>query len=308
MAILQTVWKLDKVVMPSSVEFSQISSSRIDAGIESMLEYPAGHPHPMFRANLRQRPRVEFVTPELDVLLGAIGVGGASVGTNTDCFLKAGTQTGSTARASTAHTRLRIASSFAYWSQIRLTHNGKSEATVMVMPVYDGTNNPIVIAGGSVALSGNLGAGTFFGAGPLYINGTEVVGVQSITIDSGMKLIQAGDASNVWDTFIGVEQTAPSVTVQLLREYNWSGLTLPGTALNGSTGLVCYARKYSNNGTRVANATTQHISFTGLLGTAIPMDTNGQASSPITDTIKFELISSSDSVVPLTLSTSAAIP
>jgi hypothetical protein len=57
----------------------------------------------------------------------------------------------------------------------------------------------------------------------------------------------------------------------------------------------------------VANATAQHIKFTGLNGIATPVDSNGQQSSPITDTVRVQLTSVSDSVLPLTVNTASAI-
>lgn len=294
---VDTIHKLDKIVLPSTVVFSGIRSSRWNAGIESLLERPAGHPHPMFRANLSQKPVLEFTTWELDVLLGAIGVGGASLG-STATYFKKGAVTGNDARASTTHQKITITASCAYWSTIRLTHNGVSEATVMLTAVYDGTNNPFIYAG-SQALSGNLSAGNFFGAGPVSINGTAITGIKEITIDSGVRLIQEGASSELWDTFVGIEQTAPRVTIRTLKMTNWASLGLTGTVLDGTNGLVFYARKFSPQG-RVADGTAEHIKFIGLTGSAIPVDTNGEGSGPISDTLVCELTSGSDSIVPLT--------
>ncbi len=103
-----------------------------------------------------------------------------------------------------------------------------------------------------------------------------------------------------------MQRRTPKVTIKTLENVNWATLGLAGTALNGSTGLVFYGRKYSAQG-RVANATAEHIKFTGLNGSAIPMDSDGQDSSPISDTLVCELISASDSVLPLTLNAASAI-
>ncbi len=307
-----TIYKCDKVVLPSSVEFSQVRSSRWMGNVQSISERPAGHPHPMFQGVQSIKPAFEFTTPELDVLLAAIGVGGASVGSSTTYF-KAGAATGSVARATTSHKKVVITSSVGYWTQIRLPHNGIGEATVMLQAIYDGSNDPFITTS-SVALSGNLGVGTYFGAGPVSMNGTALTGVQEISIDSGVRLIQAGDASEEFDTFVGVEMTEPVVTIKFMNVINWDTVGIRGVALNGSTGLVFYARKYKASaagsfsaGTRVANATAEHIKFIGLNGVAVPVDTNGQQSSPTTDTIQFRLSSASDSVVPLTGTVSSAI-
>src|SRR6185369_11511222 len=140
-------------------------------------------------------------------------------------------------RATTSHQRIVISQSCVYWTSIRLTDKGMGEAQVMIVPIYDGVNDPFVYTG-SVALSGSLVAGTFFGAGPVSVNGVAIPGIQEITIDSGVKLVQLGDASEEFDTFAGIEEGRPSVTVKTYETMNWSSLGLRGTALNGATGLV----------------------------------------------------------------------
>lgn len=301
---LTTVWKLDRIVFPST-SINVIANARWQANISSMVERPAGHVSPMFVANQNQKPALEFTTPELDTLLAAINVGGASFGT-IDTFFKKGAVTGSVARATSEHQRVRIASSCGYLTRIRLPHNGRSEATAVLQANYDGTNDPFAYTG-SVSLSGNLAAGTFFGAGPVSINGTALGGVQEISVDTGVRLIQAGGESEEFDTFVGVEMVEPVVTIQFLQVINWATIGLRGTTLDGTNGLVFYGRKFSAGGSRVANNTAQHVKFTGLNGIAVPVDSSGQMGSPVTDTIRVQLTSASDSVLPLTINTASAI-
>ena len=301
-----SIFKLDKIVLPSSVEFVELSNQRWDAGIEQMIEYPAGHPHPMFTAVKSQKPKIEFTTPQISTLLANVGVGGASITSPITTYFKAASATGSVARATTGHKKVVLNKTLAYWNTLRLPHNGKAEVDVVLCAVWDGTNDPFVYTG-SVALSGNLTAAEYFGAGPVTINGTNVPGVQSIEIASGVKLIEAGEASNVWDDFVGLEMTAPVVTIRTFEPTNWPTLGLTGTALDGTNGLKFFARKYSANGSRVANATTQHVKFVGLLGSAVPVDSSGQDAGPITDTLKCTLVSSDDSVPPLAGTVDSAI-
>ena len=303
---INTLHRLDKIVFAGPSTLNEISSSRISAGIESMLEHPAGHVWPMFRANMRQRPTIEGSTPQLATFLALCNAGGVALGAST-FYLKKATTTGSVARATTGHKRIVVNSLVLHWTQIRLPHNGKGEAQFIVTANYDGTNAPFVYTG-SIALTGNLTATEYFGAGPVYINDVLVPGVQDITIDSGIQLVQEGGESDVWDTFVGIETGAPTITIQTKEETNWSTLGLAGVALDGSDGVLCFARKYAANGARVANATTEHISFQGLLGSAIPQDTNGEGTSTISDTLKCELVASSDSVLPLLTSVGVAIP
>ncbi len=297
--------RLDKIVLPSSTEISVINSARIDAGITNQTMRPAGHAHPMFTSNQSQTPKVEFTTPQLDVVLGYMTLAGVAMGT-TDLYLKAASNPGNVARATTGHKKLRMTAGVGYWSQINLKHNAPSDITGVLEPIYDGTNDPIVYAG-SQALSGNLAVGTFFGAGPVAINGTALGAVQSISVASGIQTTKLGGESEEFPTFAGIEMTEPVITIQFQREYNWSSIGLRGTTLDGTNGLVFYARKFSNGASRVANATAEHIKFTVLNGLANPVDSSGQNSSPISDTIRIHARSASDSVLPMTVNTASAI-
>lgn len=302
---ISTLHRLDRIALPSSVNIDQIKSAKWSAGAEAMLEYAAGHTHPQFVATMKQSPTLEFSTSQLSTLLAAVGVGGIAPAAITT-YLKAASTTGNVARATTGHKRLVINSSVVYWTQIRLPHNGEGEAQVVIACNFDGTNAPFVYTG-SVALAGNQTAAEHFGCGPVSINGSAIPGVQEVTISSGIQLVQEGGESEVYNTFTGIEQTRPTITIQTREMINWSTIGLAGTALNGSTGVVVYARKFAANGQRVANATTEHISFQGLLGQAIPQDTSGDGGNVCSDTILCNLVASSDSVLPLLTSTGVAI-
>lgn len=302
---ISTLFKLDQVLLPGSVAVSNIKSQRWASGVSDFLENPSGHVYPMFTSVQQQEPMVEFTSPSIDKILGVVGVGGAALGATTT-YLKLATTTGSVARATTSHSKIVLTSSIAYWRSIRLSHNGTGEIAVSLMANYDGTNDPFIYTA-SVALNGNLAADNWFGAGPVSINGVAVPGIKEISIDNEVKLIQEGASSEEFDTFIGIESCRPTITIKTKQMVNWATLGLRGSALDGTNGIVCYGRKFTPNGSRVADATAGHLKFIGLLGTVKPVDTSGDGTSPMTDTLKATLVSSSDSVAPLTFSTASAI-
>lgn len=305
---IATIHKLDKIVFPSAAEVIACQNARWDAGIESMLERPSGHPDPMFVATRRQRPSLSFSTSQLDVVLALLGFSGLSTTTAINTYFKLATVTGSVARATLGHKRIAIQDACVYWTSIRLPHNGSGEVDVIIQTAYDGTNEPFVYTG-SIALSGTYAASnlSYFGAGPVSINGVSVGAIQDITVTSGIRLIQEGDASEVYDSFTGLEQTEPTIRVRTLHETNWSVLGLNGVALNGTTGIVCFGRKYAPDSTRVANGVAEHIKISSAFGRVRPVDTNGETTSPISDTLVAELRSNTDTGSPLTVATAQAI-
>jgi hypothetical protein len=286
---INTIYKLDKVVLASGQELHALNNSQTQFGIKSLIERSAGEVWPNFRANQEQKPMVNLTTKQLSVLLTNVPIDGTDSLEDIACYLKRASGTGSVARATAVHERGVIAEACVYWTSVRLPHNGPGEAQVVIVPIFDGTNDPIVFTG-SVSLPGTLTPAAYFGAGPVSINGTPVPGVQEITIESGIKILQLGDGSEEFDTFVGIETGEAVITLKTLEQTNWPTLGLRGTALNGTTGIVCYGRKFAANGSRVANATGEHLKFVGLNGTCLPVDTNGQDSSPVTDTLRVELI------------------
>ena len=303
---ISTLHRLDKIVMPSSVEILELTNMRWNAEIEDLLEYPAGHTVPMFVANKHQKPAIMFSTPMLSTLLANVTIAGAALGSTTTYFKKAATTGGSVARASAVHKKIVIASSIIYWKSIKLPHNAPGTAEVVIAANYDGTNDPFVYTG-TVALSGNLTATEYFGAGPCSINAVNIPGIAEITIDSGIEEIREGASSEEFDTFVGIGPMKPSITIRTFEMVNWSTYLLRGIALDGAAGVVAYARKFSSTGSRVADATAQHIKFIGLNGKANPTDTNGDNNAPLSDTIRCPLIAITDSTYPLTLTAGIAI-
>lgn len=305
--MITTVLKLDKVVLPGGVEFSHVVNGRVAPEIETFQERPAGHPFAMFRANTIHRPVATWTTQQIDVVLANLSVAGETLLLDSYLYEKIATRTGIPNRASAIHNRYRMPKGIVYWTNISLPHNGRGTADLMLMSEWDGTNDPL-ISQGSVVLPGNLIAGNHFGAGPVRINGVNIPGIQQIDVACSVQLIQAGDASEEFDSFIGIETSDPVVTITSNQRIDVGTLGLRGTTLNGSAGIVMYGRKYAANGSRVANGTAEHIAMQGLLGTALPVENTGAGTSAKSFQLRCELVASSDSVVPLVGFTGQTIP
>lgn len=302
---VSTIHRIDRIVSSTpSLALSQIVSQSAQTNNQQLRESAPGHVHPLFTAVQEQKPTFNFQTSELDTLLAAVGIGGATVA-NADLYQKLATTTGSVARATTSHARLRIAEGVIYWTSIRMAHNQVATADVIVAANYDGSNNPIA-ASGTVALSGNLTDALKFGVGPWSINGTAVPGIKEVELNSGIQLTQEGSGSELWDTFTGIEMTQPEIIIRTVEMVNYRTYALAGNALNGTTGVTGYARKFAPTG-RVANATAQHIQFLAANGVLVPQENAGEGTTPMTDTLIIHPIAASDSTLPITISTGQQI-
>lgn len=305
-----TYHKLDKVILNGGAfEFNVIGNVRVTSDIRQLLDYPAGHPHPMFTANQETKPAIAFSTPEIDTVWANIGSGGLAVTNASYLYFKNSTEVGIPSRVASTHRRYNVPKCLVYWTNVRAQHNGKGEADVVITTAYDGSNDPIILDSG-VALSGSLAAGSFFGAGPCLINGTqlEAGSIQSIDIASGITLEQIGGDTEEFDRFVGVQRTAPTVSIRTTEAEAFFTYLLRGTALDDVNGVVAYLRKYDNSGSRVANGTAEHVYCQGISGVARPQESGGDGSGVTNDQIKCDLIANSDDVLPLLQFTGQTVP
>lgn len=284
--------------------FSTIQNQDIKGGAEWFTVAPAGHPAPLFGAISKVRPEISFTTPQIDTVITALTTWGASISAKT--YQKLSSGVAPYARASTTSFKHTIANALAFWSNITLPMTGEATAQVMVRPVYDGSNSPIAFAGSSALPSGVLVATNEFAAGPVEINGTELDGIQSITINSGTQFTSKGDASSVYDTYGNLAVGECIVTIKTLNRINWSTILLSGL---GVTDLTFYAKKWANKSSNsfVANGTAEHILFNSTTALARPDDTSASGGDLYSDTMSFLILAPDDTHAPLTMTPSSAI-
>lgn len=298
--MISTRFKLDKLVIGSSFTLGTINSVQANFNTEVLTNYPAGHIAPMCIANLSQRPQFNVTTPDLATTLAAVPVNGLATTSDSYLYQKKATDTGSVARATTTHTRYVVSVVTVYWSTITLPNNGEGTVQLMVNPVWDGTND-IIVMGSAVALSGNLACDARYGCGPVSINGTSINGIQSIEVTSGAAMRALDASSEIWPSVCCIDRVAPVVRI-VTTDIQAANLGVTGTALDGSNGLVFWGRKH-----KVADATTAHIKFIGLNGIAHVESESGDSAQDYQATIVVQLSSASDSVMPLTYTTGQAI-
>ena len=300
-----TAHVLHGIVSASPSAFiSQISNARMSSGISALVAKAAGFPEPLFTGNEHQEPGIAFDCTQISTILGITGltIGSLAAG-NTDLYFKKLAYLASrTADATTAHTRVRMAEAFLLCNRITAGHRQEAVAQCRIGAIYDGTNEPMVPAG-TVALSGTPTSAEHFYAGPVFLNGSQVNGVQDIEIDFGRTLIEAGGESELYNTFVCEEGIAPVITIRCL-DLPWATpVGLNGLAI---TSLSVYLRKQGTT-SKVANGTAEHIKFAATSGLAVIEDTESGDNNPQMSTIKFILKAPNASGSSLTLTNGVAI-
>lgn len=304
------VWKPDRIVLGSAATFSQFESVTIAPQVEASFLRFAGHTSPMGRSLLRVRPLITFTTPEVSTVATSIPITGLALTDDSYIYFKQAATSGvsgATARATTSHARYVISQLVAYWTRIGGEHGSAATAEVVIAAVYDGTNAPFVYAG-SVALPGTFAVNNpvEFGIGPCSLTAAVAGAInlrpRAITINSGVQLLQEGNASEPYDTFVGVNTTEPTVEVQSHERLSMGQFGLLGDALS-STGIIGYFRKI---GERAADASTVHLQFSSAYGVVEPSDETTTDGMWI-DKVMVKLHAASDTTQPITFTGSSAI-
>jgi hypothetical protein len=307
---VSTVHVLHGIQTPTTF-YSQLEEATPSPQASVMPGYPAGIHNPLFKGIKGLKPSVPFRTTQLKTLLLQTGLYGAdqSAG-NVDLFYRKVTNLGTReADATAAHTRMRMAKAFLYTKSLNARHQGEATAEAEVIPIFDGTNVPIVAAG-SVALGGTSSAVEFFGLGPISINGIALPGDIDLTIDFGIELIRIGSASEAYDSFVAIRAINPIITIRSLTIESWASYGIVGAALS-STGFVGYLRKLNadvSGGTAyVSDATAQHIKLSAANGFVAVNNSSGGANNEVGTELKIYPRSTTATASPMSIDTASTI-
>lgn len=229
-------------------------------------------------------PVINFTTMEIAKALDVTGMGGAAISSNAVLYLQQCTQDG-TRKASTDHVTATIAAGFVQPVSISAPSNG-GKATMSVAihaRSTDGSTAPIAYAtGATYGLTVSESEG--FVAGPVSLNGSALAGVQNTNLDFGVSVGKQTADGEIYPTFLWVQEQKPRITIETLDPTVVNTYGVTGTA-QGSSDSVVYLRKVAKNGTRVANATAEHISFTVDDGMIVPTGQSGSHGSPRTGSV-----------------------
>jgi len=272
----------------SGVDFNltQVASWGHTPNLDTVLAGGAGALTRTFGYVRRGEPLLRIVTPQLATLFAEAGpkLKGLVIDADADdegivLYLQRMDSLG--AMAGATHFTMTVAKGLMVLSQVRAQDGqGPAVAVLDVHAADDGTNAAVAIAG-SVALGVATPTATeAFEIGPAQINNTTLEGIDSLVIDGGNrveKLWGDGDVfpQEVYHTDHNPTISAGSAYVDILAT-----LGITGAAIDAND-AVFYLRKCADDGTRVAAATGQHISFTVDKGIALPMPSDFAADPPI---------------------------
>lgn len=249
----------------SDLFLDQISDWAMDTRINNILLGADGMVDPSYVAVMSQSPSAAFTTSALATVLAKCGISGLAIAADADeygadLYLQKLAE-GATRASGSSHIRLRAAKGILVPRSLSAAQGaGVATLGLELIPTWNGSADPLVIAT-SQALAGTPSVGEAFTVGPVSINGAQVEGIQSITVDFGITLETLGSDGGVWPTFVCIRERRPTFRIETTDAgvINTFGLT---GAAQGGTDSVIYLRKMAEGGTRVADVTAEHISFT----------------------------------------------
>lgn len=291
-------------IQNDSTFISQITSSSLNMGVNAEKRYAAGHDHPLAIYNLSQDLSATFSTTQLKTVLDLCGMGIGDL-SEEDTILRVKAMAKYASRVGDAeedHYSYTAADCVLVPQTISATQGGSlAELSAMLHFPFDGTNEPLVPAGG-VALAGTPSHSQGYGLGPIFLNNSAVNGVQGVTIDFGNVVKVRASDGDLYPTFIATETKAPVITFQCYRE-SVLAYGINGTAL---TGISAYLRA-KGPAANVANSTAAHIKFSGTAGMIYVDEVTGGNNDDSISTVRVELIAPNAAGVGLAVNTAIAI-
>ncbi len=259
---------VDPVIAGDSIFIDQVTDFAVSPNVQEALAGADGQVDPTYVATMGQAPRIGFSTSKLATVLAKVSaqffIKGIKIDSDVDddgleCFFQKLSE-GGTREGASSHVKLTVNEGLLVPRGISAVQGGIATLGLETLITWDGVNNPIVIAG-SQSLIGSPSVSELYTLGPVNINGSQIDGVQGWQFDPGIVSIVRGADGLPWPTYVGIMSRVPSLIIQTTDVTVLSTFGLAGAA-QGASDSVAYLRKMAEGGTRVADATAEHISFT----------------------------------------------
>lgn len=235
-----------------------------DPATQQIIENAGGQVDPTFAATIQTVPMISGTVTDIATFLGGIGISGlafpqTTVITTVEAFFtkiaKGGTRT-----SGSTHFKLECNEGIIVPGTLSWSQGQAATLSMQVLPTWDGTNAPFIYED-SVALPHVPSIGEMFTGGKVMINGTELDGVQGVSIDFGLTVERQNSGGNLYPEFAGITVRRPKIEIKAKNVPAWNTFGLNGTA-QGSTDSVIYLQKLEKNNNILAAATAEHISIT----------------------------------------------
>lgn len=272
-------------VSVNSSYFSGITGYDLNGNTQWSVESHDGEVDPSFVAVLDHKPDFTLRSQGVGSILAAVGFGGIAL-TDLTVLWKRGKDCG-TRDSGSVHAKTVATSGCAVMRPLKATHNQIVEAEIQAyLKSSDGLTDPLTWSY-TQALAGTISDVAHFTLGPVFVtpdggSRTQIT-VSEWEVDPGIEVEPESHDGVPFPTYIGISQRMPKATLTT-PDINHTQVV----NMNGQIGSIeLFLRKLAEGGTgsRVSNATEEHIKITladGMLITdRVSAETKGQAAANI---------------------------
>lgn len=208
-------------------------------------------------ATLKADQRISLSSADLKSVIDAIGLLSVSLATKNLTVYAQKLLAGSTFATGASHVKFVCNKGIIYIDSISATLDQEATISVSAIPTSDGVNPPIVPTD-SVALSTLVRDSIRFTLGTVSVNSVAIP-VQSVSINLGIQAQPVGADGLPYHTEAYVSKRAISITIT--TNDIGKAIVQKAEGLASAGDLIISFKKIAIGGTRVANATEEHIVF-----------------------------------------------
>lgn len=264
-----------------------ITQETLSTGFEVQRDLVSGSIYPRHQSVTAIKPSGGFTTKHIARALGLIGltglnIGGLGTGLGMFAYQKQG---GGSRYVGASHRKYTVRDGLVFPRRLSITHQGDATLNYVVAIIFDGSNAPILYTD-SVALPAETVTPERFTIGPLFLGGLgQLTQIQNIDLDFGLTVNPAGADSEVYDTFVSLDESTPELTVRATQPewFGDSAVPLEGLACTHANTRL-FLRKRQRDSTFHANNEAEHVKLTlnGLAYIEDPIDAAGTGDAEIT--------------------------
>lgn len=236
---------------------SGVTGLTVNHNINAMTMGHDGEVDPTFAAIMDSAPAAQIRCADVKTVIDEIPINGLAL-TLCNFFYQAWASKGARASGS-AHLKGAATSGIAVLRRISAQHNQLAEIEAEALLLSsDGLTQPITFTDSS-ALAGTVAEVAHYTLGPVMLTvsggSATAINVQGWDLDTGINLSAISDNGLPFPTDYSIESRDPTITI---RSHELSKLAATGM-LGAQFAIDLYLRKVTKHGTRVANATEEHI-------------------------------------------------
>lgn len=258
-----------------------VSQGTVSNNPEVVQDFVDGNPFPSLVTCRSFAQEAVFTTMNVARAIELIGMGVSCLepGSSIDLFYGQIGPCNATFIPGAVHKQISMGSDteiggMVYFQNLNTDHRGDSQYSFMVLPQFDGVNNPITITNDVALPAGPIDSRNRFTLGPLSVDNFEVIGKKAVNIESGISVERDAADSSVYDEFFSLSQAAQKVSVNGILD-NWFD-TAAEIGLNGRTAthvdsrFVLRKRLNGDESGFHPPADNEHILIT-MAGKAVPV-------------------------------------